>query len=195
MFRFPNVNLRTEAKILIRASFLAFFALGLFGPLYAIFVQNIGGDILDAGIAFAIFNLVTGVFILTLGTSRFFARNVRPMVVIGYVVLTIGEAGYLLVQNPYHLFIVQVIIGLAGGILEPSWDSIFAAELSEAEASTHWALWAGGQNIVTGIAAAVGGAIVATYSFTALFVVMAVFNLFAVFAVLKILKTRPNRLR
>ncbi|MEK7212081.1 MAG: hypothetical protein AAB686_00190, partial [Patescibacteria group bacterium] len=59
-------------------------------------------------------------------------------------------------------------------------------------ASTHWALWAGGQNIVTGIAAAVGGLIVAYYSFTALFVIMAVFNLLAVIAVWQILKTGPN---
>ncbi len=46
------------------------------------------------------------------------------MIVLGYVLFTLGNAGYLVVQNPQQLFIVQLFLGIAGGILEPSWDGV-----------------------------------------------------------------------
>ena len=50
-------KMKRDPKILLKASLLGFFALGLLTPIYAIFVQNIGGDILDAGIAYALFSI------------------------------------------------------------------------------------------------------------------------------------------
>lgn len=188
LFRFAKIRVKKEALVLLRASFLAIFALGLFGPLYAIFVQEIGGDILDVGIAYAIFSVATGLFVLIFGTSRFFSENVRLMVVLGYALWTVGYAGYFFVQNPAHLFFVQIVLGIAGGILEPSWDSVYAAELGEAEASFHWSLWSGGQSLITGAAAFLGSFIVATYSFRLLFLIMAVFNLLSVIVSLGVLK-------
>lgn len=188
MFRFAKIQMKKEALILLRANFLAIFAMGLFGPLYAIFVQEIGGDILDVGIAYAIFSIATGLFVLIVGTSKLFSSNIRFMVVFGYVLWTIGYAGYFFVQNPVHLFFVQIVLGIAGGILEPSWDSVYAAELGEAEASFHWSLWSGGQSLITGAAAFLGSFIVAHYSFGLLFMIMFVFNLLSAIVSLGVLK-------
>lgn len=190
MFRFAKIQVKKEALILLRASFLAIFAMGLFGPIYAIFVQEIGGDILDAGLAYAIFSIATGLFVLIFGTSKFFSENIRLMVVLGYVLWTVGYAGYFFVQSPTHLFLVQIILGVAGGILEPSWDSVYAAELREAEASYHWSLWSGGQSLITGAAAIIGSFIVANYSFRLLFLIMIAFNLFSVIVSLGVLKKK-----
>lgn len=192
MFKFAKIQMKKEALILLRASFLTIFAMSLFGPFYAIFVQEIGGDILDIGFAYAIFSVATGLFILIFGTSKFFSENVRLMVVLGYIFWTIGYAGYFFVQNPVHLFLVQVILGIAGGILEPSWDSVYAAELGEAEASFHWSLWSGGQSLITGAAAFLGSFIVAYYSFGLLFVIMFAFNLLSVIVSLDALRNRSK---
>lgn len=188
MFKFAKIQVKKEALILLRASFLAIFAMSLFGPLYAIFVQEIGGDILDVGIAYAVFSVATGLFILIFGTSKFFSDNVRLMVVLGYVLWTMGYAGYFFVRSPIHLFFVQIILGIAGGILEPSWDSVYAAELREAEASYHWSLWSGGQSLITGAAAIIGSFIVANYSFRLLFLIMSAFNLLSVIVSLGVLR-------
>lgn len=190
MFRFAKIRIKKEALVLLRASFLAIFAMGLFGPLYAIFVQEIGGDILDVGIAYAIFSIATGLFILIFGTSKFFSSNIRLMVVSGYALWTIGYAGYFFVETPLQLFFVQIVLGIAGGILEPAWDSVYAAELEEAEASFHWSLWSGGQSLITGAAAFIGSFIVANYSFKLLFLIMSVFNLLSVLVSLGVLKKR-----
>lgn len=178
------------AKILTVASFLGFISLGLFGPIYAIFVRQIGGDVLEAGTAYGIFSLVSGLFVFFVGRSDFFKRRLRPMAVVGYMLFTIGNAGYLVIQNTLQLFVVQIVLGIAGGILEPSWDGLFSANLTEERAAHFWATWAGMQNIATGIGALAGGVLVALYSFKFLFIVMLILNICMTIVSFQLLK--PN---
>lgn len=176
------------AKTLTLASFLGHITIGLFGPIYAIFVMEIGGDVLEAGVAYGIFSLVSGLFVFFVGRSTFFKKRLRQMAVFGYVLFTLGNGGYLLIQNPFQLFIVQIILGIAGGILEPSWDGLFSANLTEERAAHSWATWAGIQNIAIGVGALAGGLIVALYSFKLLFMVMFVINIIMTIVSLSILK-------
>ena len=50
-------------KLLLEADGFVLFGFGLLAPIYAIFVEKIGGDVLDAGIAYAIYLFVLGIFI------------------------------------------------------------------------------------------------------------------------------------
>ena len=59
--------MRRILKILILSSFFINLAAGLFGPIYAIFVEEIGGDLLTAGTAYAIFAIASGSLIFMLG--------------------------------------------------------------------------------------------------------------------------------
>lgn len=182
--------MRKRAAILLRTSLLSTFAVSLFGPYYALFIKDIGGDILDTGVAYALFAITNGVFILLFGRSKFFSKHLRTMVIAGYCLLTVAEMGYLFVQNPMQLFIVQFLIGIGNGILEPSWDGLYSAKLQEKSASRQWASWSGSQYIIVGLAALIGGAILATQSFLVLFAVMAVFNLLSLLSVISLLHQR-----
>ncbi len=182
------------AKILTFASFLGHISIGLLGPIYAIFVRQIGGDVLEAGFAYGIFSLISGLFIFLVGRSDFFKKRLRQMAVFGYVLFTLGNGGYLLIQNPFQLFIVQIILGIAGGILEPSWDGLFSANLTEERAAHFWATWASVQNIAIGIGALAGGIIVALYSFAFLFITMLIINVIMTIVSFSILKKDSTRL-
>ena len=60
-------------KFLVLSDAWATLALGMIGPIYAIFVEQIGGDILDASWAYFAFTMTTGVvnvFVKLLGKSR-----------------------------------------------------------------------------------------------------------------------------
>ena len=46
---FTKTHMRNGLKILIVSDAFAGLALGMIGPIYAIFVQNIGGDVVDGG--------------------------------------------------------------------------------------------------------------------------------------------------
>lgn len=174
-------------RILLAASFFGLFPVGLLLPIYAVFVRNIGGDILDAGIAYGLFSISSGVFVLLMTKTDLFKKHLRQMVVIGYLMVAIGQAGYFFIGTPTQLFLTQVIIGIATGILDPSWDSLYSVEKTEVDAIRAWSLWSGGQRMITGLGAVFGAIVVAAYSFTLLFCVMLVFNILAVLVSLRLL--------
>lgn len=55
-------------KILIASSVFYNFSAGLFGPIYAIFLQKIGGTIITASIAWTVYTLFIGFMMLAFGS-------------------------------------------------------------------------------------------------------------------------------
>lgn len=192
---FSHMHIRKDSKILLISSFFGHFALGLLGPIYAIFVQGIGGDLLDAGIAYAIFSIFTGIFVVLFGTSKFFGKHIREMIVVGYAFLSLSCLGYIFVQNSIQLFIVQIILGIASGILEPSWDSLFADKMPAKDSSKNWALWSGGASLMIGVSAIVGSLIASKLSFQIMFILMFLVSLGSLINSIQILKKNHENTR
>jgi MFS family permease len=159
-------------KILIGASIFFNFSAGLFGPIYAIFVERIGGDIMTASSAWAIYSVIIGILILFFGKWED-RLNKRKMVILGYSLSAIGTAGYIFVQQPFHLFVVQAILGISAAINNPAWNAIFSTSLDKHRESSEWAYWEGAVRIDAGIAAVVCGTIATIFGFRVLFILMA----------------------
>lgn len=159
-------------KILIGASIFYNFSAGLFGPIYAIFVERIGGDIMTASSAWAVYSIIIGCLLLVFGKIED-RLNKRKMVVLGYLLSTIGITGYLFVREPLHLYVVQAILGFSA-ITNPAWNAIFSTSLDKHRESSEWAYWEGSVRIDAGIAAIVGGAIATVFGFRVLFILMAI---------------------
>ncbi len=147
-------------------------------PMYAAFTEKVGGSILDAGIAFAAFSMATGVFITLIGTRAYFQRHVKAFLVLGFLGSACCDISYVFVQNRWQLFAAQVVAGLATGLIEPAWDSLFTDDIEDSSAK-HWSIWAGGTHMVAGVAALVGGVIVSYFSFRTLFLTMGLIDLIA----------------
>ncbi len=165
-------SLSKQARLLLRISFLVTFAESMLVPIYAAFTEEVGGSILDAGIAFAVFSIATGLVIGLLGTRPVFQRRIKLFLSMGLWASVCADVGYVFVQNKWQLFAVQVVAGLASGLIEPAWDSVFSDGIEEPSAK-HWSIWAGGTHLLAGLAALAGGLIVAHLSFTVLFLAMA----------------------
>jgi MFS family permease len=168
-----------EARLLLKISFLTTFAESMLVPMYSAFTEKVGGSILDAGIAFAVFSIATGVVITLIGTRPWFQLHVRSCLILGFFASACCDLSYVFVQNKWQLFAVQVIAGLATGLIEPAWDSLFTDDIEHSSAK-HWSIWAGGSHLVAGTAALIGGLVVAYFSFEALFISMCVFDSTAV---------------
>jgi MFS family permease len=82
------------------------------------------------------------------------------------------------VQNRWQLFGAQVIAGLATGLIEPAWDSLFTDAIEHSSAK-HWSIWSGSTHLIAGAAALIGGVVVAYSSFTVLFVSMGLIDIVA----------------
>jgi MFS family permease len=172
--------LSRRCRLLVIISLLTTFAESMLVPMYAAFTESVGGSILDAGIAFSVFSMATGLFISLIGTRPCFQRHVKSFLILGFLVSACCDISYTFVQNRWQLFAAQVVAGLATGLIEPAWDSLFTDDMEESSAK-HWSIWAGGTHLAAGVAALLGGVIVAYFSFKTLFVSMALIDVVATF--------------
>ena len=177
------------SKQLLKASFVGTFAETMLVPLYTAMTNKFGGSILDAGIGYAVFCIITGLFVALVGGTKWFERNQKSMVFWGFLVAGLCDLAYLAVQNKFEFFAVQVACGLAVGMLNPAWDALFSDDGGEDESQgKRWSFWTGGINFVTGTSALAGAFIVTYLSFNCLFIVMALCDLGAIYYSFKVWK-------
>jgi hypothetical protein len=82
-------------KILLISDAFYLLSGGLLGPIYALFVDRIGGDLLDASFTSALFLLTAGVVVLVLGLWEDKSKHQRKFVIAGYGLGVMGTFGYL----------------------------------------------------------------------------------------------------
>ena len=176
------------SKLLLKASFAGTFAETMLVPLYTSLTNRFGGGILDAGIGYALFSIITGLFIMLIGRTKWFERHTNSMVFWGFTVAGLCDLAYLLVRNKWEFFLVQCVLGLSVGMLNPAWDTLFSDDTSEEESTgKRWSFWTGGVSFVTGTSALTGALIVTFLGFNSLFVLMAVCDLLAIYYSFKVM--------
>jgi MFS family permease len=174
-------------KILLAAS--VFFAIsgGLFGPLYAIYVEDIGGGLIETGISWSIFMIISGIGIIIIGKLTDLLEKDELILVIGFSLGTFGNLGYLFITNKYELFILQVIFGIAHAITAPAFDSIYSKGLEKGKFAYQWSLCESVFLIFGGIGAIIGGIVASLYGFRTLFISMFIFGIIGVLLSLQLL--------
>ena len=156
--------MKTALKILIATSFAYNLGAGMLGPIYAIFVEQIGGNILDAGMAWAIYAISVGISMYIF--SRFEDKLPKKKVItIGFLMLTIGFASYYFVSEPIHLFMVQLYLGISMALLDPSWLAFFGTHVDKHKEAAEWGGWQAGKHIILGISAIIGSYIAFQFGF------------------------------
>ena len=102
----PFKKLNPQARILIIADNLWLFGEGMFGPLFAIFSEQVGGDLLDVTWAWAPYLIVTGIFVIIFGKIPK-RLGVRRLLVTGYYLNALFTICYLFVDSQVSLLLVQ----------------------------------------------------------------------------------------
>lgn len=169
MKRFLNKPLR----ILLINDTLVLIAASMIVPIYAVYVDKIGGDILDAGLAAGVFAMVAGVTALIAGKMTDRVKYQGRIVGMGYLLTGIGFILYMFVGSIWQLLAVQVLVGLAQASATPAFDALYTKHIgSKKRASSRWSLWESGNYFAIAIGSAGGAAIVKLTSFDVLFMVM-----------------------
>ena len=174
--------MQRELKILLLASALSMLAGGLFGPIYAVFVEEIGGDLLTAGAAYAAFAIAAGILVFFISRWEDHVKHQEKLVVIGYFLSSIGFLGYLLIKTPLHLFIVQIILGIGEAVGIPAYDGLYSKHLDKGKFVSEWGLWESMYYIVLGISALIGGFLANIYGFKLLFTIMFILSILGLIA-------------
>lgn len=162
---------RTE-HLLLWGSNLWFFGEGLLGPLFAVFAQKIGGDLLEITWAWALYLLIAGVVKILVGKLSDGPVQKERLMVLGYALNALFTFSYLFVRTPNQLFLVQIGLGLAVALATPTWEALYALHQNKKKAGITWGLASGEANIAGAVAIMIGGYLVEQYSFSVLFLLM-----------------------
>ena len=146
----------------------------MLGPIYALFVKDIGGDLLDAGLTGALFAFAGGV--TTLIAGKFADHNKRDelIVALGYAILGLGFFLYIFVNSIWFLFGVQILTGFADAFYSPAFDVLYSKHVTKKKAGREWGAWEAMNYFLIAIGAAIGGIIASNFGFDAIFVIMSV---------------------
>lgn len=185
-------GLQKGVKILLISDFFASLGVGMIGPIYAIFVQKIGGDILDASWAYFAFMVASGVTLYLMGLWENKAKNKGVYIVLGYFLFSVSCLSYVFVSNQWQLIITQIILGLAQAVVSPVFDSLYSDYVNKDEKAKEWAYWESLLYIANAIAALIGGYVAYKYGFQTLFIIMFLVSLVAVFTSMGMLRKKKE---
>ncbi len=172
-------------RILLVTNFLVLVGGAMLGPIYALFVTEIGGDLLDASYAGAVFAAAGGLTVLISGKLADKAKEPKCIMAFGYIILALGNFSFLLVDSVATLLIAQVIVGLGEALYAPAFDMLYSKHLSKEHGASEWSSWEAMNYFNLALGALAGGAIVTYFGFDGLFVVMGTLTLASGFFVLR----------
>ena len=174
-------------KILLFSDAFYILSGALMGPIYALYVEKIGGDLLDASTTFALFMLTAGAVVFALGLWEDKSKHKRKFVIFGYSLAVLGTFGYLFVNSVYSLFVVQIILGLAAALKAPAYDELFS-KASAKHLAFSWGEWEALDYFALGGGAIIGGVIASKFGFQTLLFVMFLLAVFSFLVSMLLLK-------
>jgi MFS family permease len=180
---------KKERNLLVSGN-MWYFGEGMLGPLFAVFSERVGGDILDISIAWAVYLIISGMFAVLVGWLSDKSKYMAHIMILGFFLNAIFTFSYLLVDSQVKLLFVQAGLGIANALATPTWNSLYAKHQNPKRKGLIWGLADGGADMVTGIAIIIGGFIVTNYSFELLFITMGIVQTIAALNQLKILKIK-----
>ncbi|MDP3954569.1 MAG: MFS transporter [bacterium] len=157
------------------------FALGLLMPFLSVFVlQDIeGGTLKVAGLAFTAYWVAR--LVTTIPFSRFMDRTDGErdefyFMVIGTALVATLILFYIWASKPWHIYLIQALIGIANSMAVPGWRILFTDHLDKGKVGLEWSF----DDVVIGLATAasayLGGVIAEKYGFDTLFIVISILS-------------------
>lgn len=153
-------------------------AIGMLGPIYALYVAEIGGDLLDASWAHFVYMISAGVTLYFVGLWENRIQHKYRLIIVAYGLTGIGSICYIFVYNQLTLLLTQIVLGLAYALLAPAFDTLYATYTTKKNATGEWGLYEAMSYIVTALAAIIGGYLTHLFGFNALFLTMCAFSIF-----------------
>ena len=176
-------------RILLITNALILIASYMLGPIYALFVEDIGGNLLDASFAGGAFALSAGTASLLSGQISDKVKRPELVVVFGYILIGVGYTLYIFVNSIWFLLLCQIIIGLGEAVYSPAFDTVYSRHLTENKIGREWGAWESMNYFSAAAGAIVGGLIAVNFGFDTLFIIMAILCIFSALYIYKLPKT------
>lgn len=164
---------------------------GLLIPIFAIFVETVGGGILEAGTAVTVFALTAGVGILFFSRIEDNFKHYPQFVTVGYGIATLGYLIYIFTTSLGQLYFAQFLLGIAAAIRVPSYD-VLLSQHSPKHLAVAWGNWNATVYFVSALSATFGAIIAATFGFTTMLTFVFVLSFMSFLLSLFLLRSPDN---
>lgn len=155
---------------------------GLIGPIFAIFLtkQIQGGNLEMVGFVATAYWLTKSIiqpFIAKYLDKNHGERDDFQFLVAGMYVANLIPLGYIFSSQPWHIFVLEAIRGLAMACVVPTWSGIFTRHIDKGREAFSWSMESTGIGLAAGLAGAFGGLIASWLGFKLVFVLVSIFGL------------------
>lgn len=169
------MKLNKALKVLFVSNAVFIFAGTLLGPLYAVYVQKLGGGVLAISTSWAVFLVASTVFTILVSKLASGIKEMRTLFAIGFLVRALAWFAYIFVGSITGLLLIQALLGLGEALGTPSFGVLLNKHLDKKVALAELSEWQIMSNLVVAGATLVGGWLVSMSGFNYLFGVMAGF--------------------
>lgn len=173
MFFWSGRVINKPIGILLFISGAFMFAFAMFSPLYAIFVQKVGGGVTDAANAWSVFLLTAGVFTLITGKIENKMKEKELAIAWSQFIICLAYCLFYFTNSLLMLYLSMFVIGLANAFFWPAFHSIFDQHAEGVHVTVRWSLYDSLAYLVPAIGTFLGGMVVKFYGFGLLFLIMA----------------------
>lgn len=178
LINYRPMKFNKSLRILVATNSLVILSSAMLGPIYAAFIAENGGSIVDAGVTFAAFAITAGFVSFA---SGYFSDKLskRWVVVTGYSLMALGLVGYIFVDSLIAIMLLQILIGSGEAIYSPAFDALYSEHLDAKNYGEEWGTWEASNYFMLGIGSIVGASIVSLAGFDLMFAAMACLNIFS----------------
>jgi MFS family permease len=164
--------MKKQLRVLLTINSFFVFAMSMFAPLYAVYIQQINAEIYQAGWIWAFYLLSVAVLTFTISKFENRKKYADYFLILGFFCRMAGWVGYIYANSLVHLYVIQLLMALGESFGTPSFDLIYTSFLTKGKVASEWGSDISLNALITAIASFIGGIVVHTYGFTVLFCIM-----------------------
>lgn len=159
-------------KILLFINGLFVLAGNIVGPLYALYIESIGGNIKIVSATWSVMLvslMATNLLLIRFGDR---IKEHEYLLATGYLIRGAAWVGFAFSSSIFHILLLQIVIGIGEALGSTSFDAIFAEHLDKKAHIKDYAIWKSHSTLVAAIATLIGGFAVANIGFSPVFIFM-----------------------
>jgi MFS family permease len=176
-----NNTINKIIRALIVSDFFLFFSIGLLSPIFAVFIlHNIANKMEVIGYAVSLYWLTRVITVIPL--SRLMDKMKGELdeyyfMIIGTFIISCIPLFYIVSSQPWHIYLLQIIMGLGNSMAVPAWRILFTNHIDSRIVGYEWSLEDVGVGVATASSATLGAFIADKFGFNLLFIIIFFFGL------------------
>lgn len=161
-------------KLLLAINSIFVLAGNLLGPLYAVYIEGLGGSIAVVSGTWSVMLLTTTLvnFILIRYGDKI--KEHEYLLIFGFIFRAIAWIGFVYAPSITAIILLQIVIGAGEAVGSTGFDAIMAEHLDKSSHIRDYAVWKTISNVLAAMATLIGGFVVTSYGFTPMFVFMGI---------------------